>query len=130
MNLRTKKKLIARVLGVGKGRIIINSPEDLKEAITRQDIRDLIASRAITLKEENGRRTIEKRKNRRGPGKVKKTVNRRKKEYMLITRKLRKVAKGLKSKIKNYEEVRKKIKSRQFRSLAQFQEYLRGAEKK
>ena len=52
---------------------------------------------------------------------------------MAKTRKLRKYAKSLRSKGKiskeKYRELRKKIKSREFKSLAYMQNYIRGVEK-
>ena len=44
MQLNNKKELASRVLGIGKKRIIFNKEalEDVKEALTKQDIKDLI----------------------------------------------------------------------------------------
>ena len=74
MNLRSKKKLIARTLGVGTDRIILVRPADIKEAITRQDIRDLVTSNIIIIRDEKGRRTIERRTGRKGKGNIRKIV--------------------------------------------------------
>lgn len=80
MNLRSKKNLAAKTFDVGKKRIsIINSrKEEIKEAITKQDIRDLFESGAIIIKDKKGRKKRTKRKSKRGVGKVKKKVNKRK----------------------------------------------------
>lgn len=133
MNLRSKKKLIARTLGVGADRIILGRPEDIKEAITRQDIRDLAASGIIIVKSEKGRKTIERKKSRKGKGNIRKVVGTRKESYINLTRKLRRYAKDLKAKnkinLEKYLELRKKIKSKEFRSLAYMQEYIKGASK-
>ncbi len=58
MNLEKKKKLAARTLNVGKERIIFlkSRLEEIKEAITRQDIKDLHKDGAIIIKEEKGRK--------------------------------------------------------------------------
>ena len=44
MKLEGKKDLVARTLGVGKGRIVFNVQrlEEIKQAITKQDIKDLV----------------------------------------------------------------------------------------
>ena len=54
MNLRKKKELIARTLKVGKDRItfVESRLEEIKEIITKQDVRDLVADKAIIIKEE------------------------------------------------------------------------------
>jgi len=122
MKLDIKKKLAARTLKVGVGRIALdnNRLDEIKEAITKQDIKDLAASGAIKIKEIGGRKKIVKRKTRRRVGKIKIKVKKRKQEYVKITRKLRSYLKELKKqdKIDNekYKDVRKKIRNRDYRS--------------
>ncbi len=122
MQLRNKKELASKVLGVGKGRIVFmpESLAEIKEAITRQDISDLHKSGAIQIKEISGRKTIEKRKHRRGVGKIKKRVPNSKQKYVVLTRKLRKVSHGLvktnKIDKEQYREIRKMIKASRFKS--------------
>jgi len=134
-NLANKKALAARTLNVGKNRIYFNSDNfaEIKEAITKQDIRDLYSQGAIKIKPIKGRKKIKKRKTKRGPGKIKKTVNKRKQIYVKITRKLRNYLKGLKriGAIENslYFELRKKIRMREFKSKAHLKEYLKDYEK-
>jgi large subunit ribosomal protein L19e len=132
MNLKKKKELAAKVLGVGKGRIIFKN-ENLKEiekAITRQDIKQLHKEGMIYIKNVKGRRKIIKRKYRRGPGKIKMVVNRRKQEYVKITRKLRVYLKSLKERgviqIELYRKLRNKIRMRDFKSKASMKEYLKN----
>ncbi len=122
MNLANKKELAAKVLKVGKNRIFFN-PENLgeiKEAITRQDISDLHKAGAIQINEVSGRKKIEKKKNRRRTGKIKKKVNNRKQEYVIITRKLRLFLKYLLKTgsvdKETYRETRKQIRARKFKS--------------
>jgi len=135
MNLAKKKELAAKALNVGKNRINFNSEglSEIKEAITKQDIKDLSTDGIITIKEVSGRKKIKKRKSRRGPGKIKKTVNKRKQIYVKITRKLRDYLKQLKSKeIINrelYINLRKKIRMRTFKSKAHMKDYLENTEK-
>ena len=130
MNLIRKKMLAAKVLKVGKGRIVFVEEhlDEIKEAITRMDILDLRKSGAIRIREVGGRKKIVKRKNRRGVGKVKKQAKNRKAEYVIITRKLRKLVRGLvrSGKIDREEnrEVRKQIRARQFKSKRHLKESL------
>jgi large subunit ribosomal protein L19e len=130
MNLTKKKELAAKVLRVGKNRIFFAQEHlaEIKEAITRQDITDLYNAGAIQIKEISGRTKIVKRKRRRGVGKVKKKVNTRKKEYVIMTRKLRTFMKHL---LKTgsvdrevYRETRKQIRARKFRSKRHLKEHL------
>jgi len=130
-NLANKKQLAARTLNVGKNRIHFNSDNfaEIKEAITKQDIRDLHAEGIIMIKPVKGRKAIIKRKTVRGPGRIKRTVSKRKQIYVKITRKLRRYLKELKriGAIDNnlYLDLRKKIRMREFKSKAHLKEYLK-----
>ena len=129
-NLANKKRLAAKTLNVGKNRIHFNSDNlaELKEAITKQDIRELYSEGIITIKPIKGRRKIIRRKTKRGPGKIRRTINKRKQIYVKITRKLRSYLKGLKRigaiEPTLYSKLRKKIRMREFRSKAHLKEYL------
>jgi large subunit ribosomal protein L19e len=128
MKLETKKKLASTTLGVGKNKIIFNIHrlEEIKEAITKQDIRDLYMSGAIIIREINGRRKVVRRKIRRKAGSIKKPVKNKKREYVILTRKFRNYLFELKRKSKlsneNYIMLRKEIKARAFKSKAQLKE--------
>lgn len=129
MQLAKKKELAAKVLKVGKNRVVFMEGHlaEIKEAISRQDILDLHKSGAIQVKEVSGRKKIVKRKHRRRVGKIKKKVNNRKKEYVTITRKLRKFAKhmfkiGSIDKVE-HQEVRKQIRARKYRSKRNLKEH-------
>lgn len=130
MNLQNKKELAARTLGVGKHRIKFNQEglEEIKEAITKQDIKSLVEEGIITINNVKGRRTQVKKKTRRGPGKVKKKINRRKQIYVKITRKLRRHVKELQNKghitRDEYIDLRKKIRMSHFRSKAHLKEHV------
>jgi large subunit ribosomal protein L19e len=56
VNLKTKKRLVSRVTGVGMSRIKFDSEssDDIADAITRANIRSLISSGAITIKAARG----------------------------------------------------------------------------
>jgi len=134
MNLSKKKALAAKALKVGKNRIIFNKDghSEIKEAITKQDIKDLNKEGIISIKPVKGRKKNKKRKTRRGPGKIKKKVKHRKQEYVKITRKLRKYIMGLRDKgeigRELYWKLRNKIRMRDFKSKAHLKEYLKGLE--
>ena len=132
MNLRAKKQLAAKTFGVGKSRILFVNErmEEIKEAITKQDIRDLYKDGAIKIKEIKGRKTIKNKNKRRSPGNIRKNVNKRKRNYVIMTRKLRKHIKDLKNRgqidTKKIKELRKKIRNKAFRSKAHMKEQIAG----
>jgi len=131
MKLENKKDLVARTLGVGKGRIAfnINRLAEIKEAITKQDIRDLLADGAIMIKEIKGKKKVERRRLRRMAGSVRKVLNTRKYDYMTLTRKLRSyVAELRKHEVlsqENYLMLRKEIKASTFKSKANLKDRIK-----
>lgn len=135
MNLRTKKQLVIRTLKVGKERIVFlpSRLNEIKDAITKQDIRDLKKEGVIIVKEVKGRKKVEKKSKKRGVGKIKKKVNKRKQEYVVMTRKLRKYASEMQKQGKlskeDVSEIRKKIRNRIFKSKAHLQTYIGGLKK-
>ncbi|MEK6928053.1 MAG: 50S ribosomal protein L19e [Nanoarchaeota archaeon] len=136
MKLDKKKALAMSTLGIGKDRVVFNTQrlDEIKEAITKQDIRDLVVSGAIIIRDIKGRRTVVKRTTRRRAGSVKMKVNHGKKIYMIITRKLRAYAKELLDQEKitkeKYLKLRQQIKAHAFKSKAHFKEHLAVAEVK
>ena len=130
MNLAKRKELAAKVLGVGKNRVIFSKDNlgEIKEAITRMDILDLHKSGAIKIREVSGRKKIMRRKHRRRTGKIKGNVSRRKAEYVIITRKLRKFVRGLvrtgKVDKDRNRELRRQIRARKFKSKRHLKETL------
>jgi ribosomal protein L19E len=124
MNLSKKKELAARTLKVGKDRIFFvrANLNEIKEAITKQDIIQLHKEGAIIIKNVKGRKKVEKKKKRRTTGKIKKKVNKRKQEYVKLTRKLRKYIGELfgqrKLSREEVKDIRKKIRNKEFRSKA------------
>jgi len=135
MNLSKKKSLAVKTLKVGKDRIIfVNSRlEDIKEAITKQDIKDLQKDGAIIVKEIKGRKKNLKRKKKRSTGNIRKKVNKRKERYVIMTRKLRKYIKELRNQGKLSREesldIRKKIRNKSYKSLGNLKEYVRREKK-
>ena len=132
MNLAKKKSLAVRALKVGRKRIAFleSRLSEIKEAITKQDIRDLQKEGAIVIKVMKGRKKNVEKKKKRGVGKIKKKVNKRKQEYVKMTRKLRKhVAEKKKQgelSKEDVEDIRKKIRNRKFSSLKNLKEYIGG----
>ncbi len=128
MNLEKKKSLAARTMNVGRDRIVFNTYrlEEIKEAITKQDIKDLISSRAILIREIKGRKKLVRRATRKRGGSKRKTIKKGKRGYIIITRKLRNYLSSLKKKQalsnSNFYVLRKEIRARSFDSLAELKE--------
>jgi len=135
MNLSKKKSLAVKTLKVGKDRILFvkSRLEDIKEAITKQDIKDLQKDGAIIVKDVKGRKKNLKKKIKRSTGNIRKKVNKRKREYITMTRKLRKYVKELRNQGKlsreESQDIRKKIRNKYYKSLGNLKENIRGAKK-
>ena len=135
MNLESRKLLAAKTFGVGKRKVLFDSLrlEEIKEAITRQDIRDLHESGAIMIKDNLGRKTKPPRTTRRGPGKRKMMPFDRKERYMTLTRKFRRYIQELRIQNKiseeQYWDLRKKIKASMFKDKAHLKGYIGGSAK-
>jgi large subunit ribosomal protein L19e len=134
MNLRSKKELAKRALKVGKDRImfVASRLSDIKEALTKQDIRDLKQDGAIVIKDTRGRKKVVK-VNNRSTGNIRKKVNTRKRDYVVMTRKLRRYVREMKIQGKvtheEYKDIRKKIRNKAFKSKANLKEYIGGLNK-
>jgi len=98
-NLSFQRRLAAKVLGVGKGRIRFNPErlEDLGDAITREDIRRLHRQGAIEVVKPAGtsRGRARARSGRRGPGSRKGTRESGKRMWMRQVRALRRTLREL-----------------------------------
>ena len=134
MNLGKKKELAKRTLGVGKERIAFAESrlEDIKEAITKQDIKDLYSQGAIVIKPKKGRRKVVRKKSR-SVGNVRIRVNKRKREYIAMVRKQRRHIAELKKRgelaKEEHDDLRKKIRNKVFRSKAHLKEHIGGLKK-
>lgn len=142
MNLKSKRRLAASVLGVGTDRIIFNDEYSdlLQDAITRSTIRGLVGFGAITVAPEKGvsrgrfRARSAKLKRGRGSGSVEgKATARspRKKVWISKVRALRwrlKVAKERKE-ISNeaYKRLYKQVKGGQVRGVKHVLELIKEA---
>jgi large subunit ribosomal protein L19e len=131
-NLDKRKYLASKVLGVGKGRIVFDPSRlaEIKDAITKQDIKDLFAEGIIYIREKKGRRLHVKRTTKRGMGKIKLRVAHNKQDYTLLVRKFRGYLEDLRKNGKlteeNFWQLRNKIKAGVFDTKAHFREYLAG----
>lgn len=134
MNLNKKKELAKRTFNVGEERIVFveSRLKDIKEAITKQDMRDLRQDKAIVIKEKKGRKKVI-RKRGRSTGNIRKKMKKRKKDYVVLTRKLRKYVLEMKNQGKiskeEVDDIRKKIRNKIFRSKSHLKEYLEGLRK-
>ena len=141
MNLKTQKRIASMVLKVGKKRVIFDKEKlnDIKEAITKRDIRNLVGKGIIKAKKEKGvsrfraRKTlVQQRKGRRkGPGSKRGTSYARlprKRRWILAVRTQRKLVQDLRDKSmlksSDYRNLYKMIKSGAFRSRRHIKLYL------
>jgi len=135
MNLSKKKELAKRTFGVGEDRIVFveSRLNDIKEAITKQDMRDLRQDKAIIIKEKKGRKKVIRKRRRRSTGNIRKKINTRKRDYVILTRKLRKYVLEIKNQGKISKEevndIRKKIRNKAFRSKSHLKEHIEGLRK-
>ncbi|SRR3989344_3547472 len=134
MDLSRKRALIARTLGIGKGRVMfnVNHIAEIKESITKQDIRDLVANRSIFIREIKGRKTNPAKKRRRA-GSIRMRPNSRKRDYIVLTRKLRaytgEIHKQGKINDKEYDQLRKGIRSKNFKNKSHLKEHIQIMQK-
>ena len=135
MNLTKKKELAKKVLKVGKDRIAFVDAriDEIKEAITRQDILDLVKEGAIIVKPIKGRKRKIKKRKSRSTGNIRKTPTMRKRNYIILVRKLRSYVAELKrqKEITNEEFIllRKKIRNKDFKNKAHLKEYVQEMKK-
>lgn len=149
MELKVQKRLAAQILKRSKKRVWFDDTrlDEIKEAITKEDIRDLISNGAIQIKHQKGHsrgrsRLIhaQKRKGKRkghGSRKGRKTARSPKKETWInrirSQRKLlKRLRKGDNVSRKDYHELYRKCKGGFFRSTRHIKVYIeeRGFVKK
>lgn len=143
MDLETQRRLASKILDVGKRKVWFDPLRlsEIEEAITRQDIKELIKEGAIKKLPAHGVkiRAGKKRKKRfekgrrRGTGKIKKKIRKRKIEYILKIRKIRRYLKMLKKegKISKAEHLRlrKLAKAGLFSDINKIKEYIQTIQK-
>ena len=141
MNLSNQRRVSADLMSVGKGKVWFDSDrlDEIKEAITKADLKKLIEEKAIQKRPHVGnskvrsrKRIIQRRKGRqKGKGKFKGKASARlgrKEKWMILVRGLRVFIKDLKANdlIENkvYRDLYLKIKGGFFRSKRQIKLYL------
>ncbi len=137
MKLDKKKKLAGRVFRTGTDRIAFDNSRlaDIKEAITREDFRQLLREGAIKIKPKtkNRRRAGRKRMLRRRKGRKRgigkrKIIKKNKREYPARVRKMRKYLRKMKEsgKLKeDYQKLRREIKAGVYKSIKQLKEVVK-----
>lgn len=135
MKLQSQKRLASDILKVGQGKIWLDPLrlDDVKQAITRADIQELIKDKAIKKKHAAKKKKVVKRK-RKGKGRVKVRVGNRKKKYVNKIRKIRRYLDYALEKKEvtktSRDKLRKLSKSGHFRSLRHLKESLKIKVKK
>jgi len=141
MNVRNQRRIVAKLFNVGIGRVKLDPTKlaEIKEAITKADLKSLISTGAISIDKKKGHSKarsrkikIQKAKGRRkgiGSKKGRKTARLpQKKFWMASIRAQRKFIKQLKSQgilTKSvYRDIYHKIKSNRFRSIRLIKLYL------
>ena len=134
VNLRAKKRLVSRIVGVGVNRVRFDTDhlDDVADAITRDDIRSLITANTISIKSFKGTsrgraKTKKIQKSKRGATQGSKKGRKgarvgKKEVYVTKVRSLRrrlKIAKERKEITnKNFWEIYKKINGNTVRNIA------------
>lgn len=140
--LISQKRIAAQILKCGVSRVRISQGKEAEEALTRQDIRNLIRTGVIWKVQKKGqsrfykiKRLEQKKKGRRkgeGSRKGKTAAKRRKKNWLITVRTLRRLLKELKDtgriERKTYTNVYKKIKGGAFRNKSHLMLYLKERE--
>lgn len=135
MNLRSKKELVARTLGVGVSRIKLmpEAAERISDAITRDEIRALIKQKAIVILQKKGvSRARVKKGKRAGPGSRKGSKGARQGKKEVWVKKVRALRRHLKYLLehgviskKNYKKLYLWIKGGQIRTIKRLDEVAR-----
>jgi len=131
MKFQAQKKLAARIKKVGVGRIWLDPLrlEDVKQAITRGDIKDLIKDKAIKVKPKTKKAKSKGKPGKKGTGRIRKRIRNRKAKYVSKIRKIRRyldyVCKNKEITKKEKDKLRKLAKSGHFRSLKHLKESMK-----
>lgn len=138
-SLQTRKDIASKVLKVGLNRVWFDPSrlDDIKSAITRNDIKDLIKEEAIKkravkgVKRRAGKKHILRKKKgrKKGPGKIKKYIVKRKTEYIILIRKLRSYLRALKNRgminSKEYQKLRRYARAGEFIKKQDINDYIK-----
>ncbi|MFA6088973.1 MAG: 50S ribosomal protein L19e [Candidatus Woesearchaeota archaeon] len=139
MNLNLQKRLAAKVCGRSQKKVTINilRYDDVKEAITKSDIRSLISDGAITIGHDKGisrfrakARAVQRRKNKqKGEGRKKGKIGARidfKSNWVARIRSQREFVRSIKDRLDHdvFRSLLSKIKGGYFRSIRHMKLYL------
>jgi len=131
--LKLQKRLAAEIMKVGISRVVFDNEhlEEIKNSITRADIRKMISHGYITIKPTKMKFPEHKKKEKRGEGSRKGKFGARynkKRLWINTVRPLRKMLKELKEEKKidtaTYRRIYKLVKAGTFRSRAHLKLYL------
>ena len=134
MAIYTVRRIAADILGVGEGRIRFDPEKipDVKNAMTRLDVEDLIKNKAVIVLPVKGRKKKEKKKKRGAGSRKGKPKGKQKKAWMTRIRAQRALLKKLlESEVLDEENKRYvylKIKGGSFRSKRAMITYLKENE--
>lgn len=136
MKLDKTKALASRTLGVGENKIKIVDEEAATNAITREDIKELVKNKQIMIKKKKGvsrvrarvKKTKQQKGERRGPGKrkgTKKARTKKKESWMKKVRAQRKKLAEERPKIPGeYRQTYKKVKAGHFKDNKHLSSYI------
>jgi len=141
MKLKNRKETIARMYGVGKSRILFDPGQlaEIKKAITKSDIRSLIAAGTIMINPKKGQSRIRARKikSQKSKGRRKGLGSKKGKKYSRITAKQRwmsqvrtqrtfvkRLKENNKVNLLTYRNLYSMIKNNRFRSIRLIKLYL------
>lgn len=143
MNVRPQKRLAAKIMKVGLDRVKIHDEKEVSEAITREDVRGLIASGSITKARKRGscrqlsriRKTQKKKDRRGGEGRKKGALfsrKNKKEQWMKRVRPLRKLLRELRDGGRiarsDYRKIYSMVNGGNFRNKKHMLYYLRERE--
>jgi len=133
--LTIQRRLAASILKVGESRIVMDPEhlEDIKNAITRYDIKKMISHGYIKIKPTKIKKPeLHPKKRKKGPGRRKGAMGtrlRKKRAWINTIRPMRKILKDMKEKkvidTRTYRETYHLIKSGVFRSRSHLKLYLK-----
>jgi len=143
MNTSSQKKIAAQVLKCGTSRVKLKESQEVEEALTRQDVRDLVQKGLVYKIQKKGtsrfaakKKLVQKKKGRmRGMGKRKGTKGARKKDktkWIELVRAQRSLLKELRDKkqidVSLYRKLYMRVKGGFFRNKSHIMMYLKDKE--
>ena len=133
--LSMQRRLAAEILGVGENKVFFDNLriDDISQAITRTDIKELIKDKAIFKKISERQAKKERKGKRKGSGKFRRKVRTRKRDYILKIRNLRRYLSSVKGNgmpLEDYNYMRRLAKAGHFKTRKHLKEYYNDIYKK